>query len=327
MTHGRPVPGSPIALGPGAEFDRIRNIIDTLGAEGASLGDDCGVLKQDDGFLALSTDVSVEGVHFRLDWITPQEVGWRATASSLSDLAADAADPVGVLCAVTMPADAPQSELLDLMAGVRDAAVAAGAKVLGGDLSSGPVWSVAVTVVGRVGAPILRSGVEAGNRLWVTGTLGGARAALEAWLHQREPLAGARARFARPEPRINAGTWLARHGATAMIDLSDGIAGDAPHLAAASRQALTIDLDLIPVAEEAKHEALGLSIPAARFAAEGGEDYELLVSLPNGFAAADVFARECGIPLTHIGEATAGSGVRFLLSGRPVELRGFSHFG
>jgi thiamine-monophosphate kinase len=327
MTRARPTPGSSVALGPGAEFDRIRNIISTLGAQGVGLGDDCGVLKTEHGFLALSTDVSVEGVHFRMDWITPEEVGWRAASSALSDLAAAAAAPIAVLCAVTMPAVAPESELLELMAGVRNAAEASGAKVLGGDLSSGPVWSVAVTVAGRVGAPLSRSGVQAGDGLWVTGTLGGARAALEAWLHGREPSAEARARFAHPEPRIRAGAWLARHGATAMIDLSDGLAGDASHLAAASRLALVIDLDLIPVAQEARHEALGLDAPAARFAAEGGEDYELLVSLPSGFAAADVFARECGIPLTQIGEAASGTGVRFLLSGRPLELRGFSHFG
>ena len=103
MTRARRLPGSHLALGPGAEFDRIRNIIGVLGAQARGLGDDCGLVEQEDGFLALSTDVSVEGVHFRLDWITSEEVGWRATAAALSDLAAEAADPIGVLCAVTMP--------------------------------------------------------------------------------------------------------------------------------------------------------------------------------------------------------------------------------
>lgn len=324
MTRARRAPH--LALGPGAEFDRIRNIIGVLGAQAGGLGDDCGMVEQEDGFLALSTDVSVEGVHFQLDWITPEEVGWRATAAALSDLAAAAADPIGVLCAVTMPRTSPESRLLEIMVGVRNAAAAVGASVLGGDLSSGPVWSVAVTVLGRTRRPISRSGAEAGDGLWVTGTLGGARAALQAWLNVREPEALARERFAHPEPRIAAGRWVAKHGATAMIDLSDGLAGDTRHLAAASQLAMTIDLDSLPVSEEVRHEALRLGVPAAQFAAEGGEDYELLVSLPGSFSAAAEFTRDCGVPLTHIGDVAQGKGVEFVSAGRSIELRGFSHF-
>jgi thiamine-monophosphate kinase len=327
MTGARRLPGSHLALGPGAEFDRIRNIIDVLGPQAVGLGDDCGLVEQEDGFLAFSTDVSVEGVHFRLDWITSEEAGWRATAAALSDLAAEAADPVGVLCAVTIPRTSPESQLLEVMAGVRNAAAAVGAQVLGGDLSSGPVLSLAVTVVGCTRRPITRSGAESGDGLWVTGTLGDARAALHAWLMGRQPAARARRRFAHPEPRIAAGIWLARHGATAMIDLSDGLAGDARHLAAASRLAMRIDLDLVPLGREARDEALTLGLPEAQFVAEGGEDYELLVSLPESFAAAEAFARDCGIPLTRIGEAAPGSGVEFVSAGLPIELRGFSHFG
>jgi thiamine-monophosphate kinase len=112
-----------------------------------------------------------------------------------------------------------------------------------------------------------------------------------------------------------------------MIDLSDGLAGDARHLAAASHLALTIDLDSLPVAEEVRHEAVTLGVTEPRFAAEGGEDYELLVSLPERFAAADAFARDCGIPLTRIGVASRGTGVKFMSAGQPTELRGFNHFG
>src|SRR5215212_7290315 len=106
--------GHNAALGPGREFDRIRRIIERL-PPANGLGDDCGVFPHGGEFIALSTDVSVEKVHFRFDWIDAEEVGWRATAAALSDLAAEAAQPIGILAAVTMPADAPERELLDLM--------------------------------------------------------------------------------------------------------------------------------------------------------------------------------------------------------------------
>lgn len=327
MTGARPLPGQSLALGPGPEFDRIRKIAALLREQRSGIGDDCGLFQEGGGFVALSTDVSVEGVHFRLDWISPEEAGWRATAAALSDLAAEGAEPIGVLCAVTMPATAPEGELLELMAGASAAAAAVGSQVLGGDLASGPAWSVAVTVVGRTRAPVTRGGAEPGDGVWVTGSLGGSRAALMAWQQGREPLPAARTRFAHPEPRIAAGRWLGRNGARAMIDLSDGLAGDAWHLAAASQVSLMIDLDSVLVSAEAELEAKRLGISAQQFAAEGGEDYELLAALPAGFDAANEFLRECGIPLTQIGDVAEGSGVRFLLSGREMVLKGFNHFG
>jgi thiamine-monophosphate kinase len=173
-------------------------------------------------------------------------------------------------------------------------------------------------VIGRAGRPVHRRGARPGDGLWVTGALGGARAALAAWTAGRIPSPGARTRFAHPIPRIREGIWLAEQGATAMLDLSDGLGGDAEHLAAASDVALAIDLETIPV-----DPAVALVLPegesASIFAARGGEDYELLAAMPEGFQGAD-------FSLTRIGTVVAGSGPRFRHAGRAVALTGYDHF-
>ncbi|MBW8772664.1 MAG: thiamine-monophosphate kinase [Gemmatimonadetes bacterium] len=197
-------------LGPGPEFDRVRAILAALGERGGPSGDDTALLGVGGHTLALSTDISVEGVHFRTDWIAHEEIGWRATAAALSDLAAEGADPLGVLVALGVPAGATDAEAAALMRGVGMAAEAAGTKVLGGDLSSAEGWTVAVTVIGEAARPVTRAGGRAGDTLYVTGALGAARAAVDAWLGGRSPEAGARAQFVHPVPRIAAGRALAR---------------------------------------------------------------------------------------------------------------------
>lgn len=316
-----------LALGPGEEFDRIREMIRIFGSQAAGLGDDCALLPVNGTCLAISTDVSVEQVHFRLDWIRLDEAGWRATAAALSDLAAEGAEPAGVLNALTVPSGASTAELLQITAGIRDAAEAAGAPVLGGDLSSGPVWSLAITVIGFTSHPITRAGAKPGDRLWVTGSLGGTRTALEAWRRNQQPSPEARSRYARPLPRIAAGRWLAAHGARAMIDLSDGLGGDAAHIGAASGVALHINLDEVPVAPEAKEEAQRAGTSSHLFAAESGEEFELLVALPPEFDQVDAFRRECALPLTKIGRVERGSGLHVVSRGQPISLKGFDHFG
>jgi thiamine-monophosphate kinase len=321
------IPGHTIDLGPGPEFDRIRSIVRLLGDRAVGLGDDCGLIQDGDEFLALSTDVSVEQVHFRLDWIGLQQVGWRATAAALSDLAAEGAEPLGLLSAVTVPVGSGTPALLELMSGVGAAAEFARAPVLGGDLSRGPLWSLAITVLGHTRSPITRAGAQPGDRLWVTGELGGARVALQHWTRNEEPTAEARERFAHPEPRITAGRWLARNGASAMLDLSDGLAGDARHLAAASRVGIEVNLQALPLAPGVSEEANRLGISPGQFAAEAGEDYELLVALPSTFDRSAAFAEDCGIELTMIGSIGEGSGVRFLWGEEELRLQGFDHFG
>jgi thiamine-monophosphate kinase len=322
------IPGTGPALGSGPEFDRIREIARVLGDRARPLDDDCALLADGDASLALSTDMSVEGVHFRLDWIDLPEIGWRATAAALSDLAAEGAAPIGVLSAITVPPGAGNHELTELAGGIGEAAAAVGAAVIGGDLSTGPVWSVAVTVVGRAPRAVTRAGARPGDAIWVTGVLGAARAAIEAWRRGVSPVEDARRAFAHPEPRISAGLWLAAHGARAMLDLSDGLAGDAEHLAAASGVRIDLALEMVPVSTAAIAEARRLDLPVQQFAAEGGEDFELLVVLPPDFGPAEVrdFEGACGLALTRIGTVARGRGVHAELAGRRLELRGYDHF-
>jgi thiamine-monophosphate kinase len=319
---------SEFRLGPGREFDRIRGILARLGGVAAGVGDDCAVIPEGGGRLVVSVDQAVEQVHFRRDWLTLEEVGWRSAAGALSDLAAEGAETVGVLAAVAMPRTAEEEDVVALMAGIGAATREAGGAVLGGDLSAAERWAVSLTVIGRAERLVTRRGAVAGDGLWVTGTLGGARAALEAWRRGRAPSAAARAAFAHPSPRIRAGVALARAGAHAMIDLSDGLGGDAAHLAAASDVRLDIDLGLLPLGPGVTEAARADGLEAAHFAALGGEDYELLAAMPAAFAAGDAarVARETGLGLTRIGTVSPGTAAWFTLDGKAIALQGYNHF-
>jgi len=313
-----------LRLGSGGEFDRLRAIFAALGAAGRDLGDDCALLPVGGRTLAISIDLSLEAVHFRTDWLSFREIGWRATAAALSDLAADGATPLGVLVSLGVPGNRQRrpgnaSPAVQIMSGVRSAADSVGAKVFGGDLVRSPRYLVDVCVLGVVQRPVRRSGARSGDGLWVTGRLGGAGLALAALRAGRRLAPTVRRRFARPVPRIAAGRWLARRGARAMIDISDGLAGDAGHLAAASGVGIAIELERVPCWP-------GVT---PRAAAASGEEYELLVALPRSFgtAGARAFRRATGLPLTRIGACTAGRGLRITREGRLITPpRGFDHF-
>lgn len=308
-------------LGAGREFDLIRSIWSRLGARlSGGAGDDCAFVDLGGTPVALTTDVAVEGTHFRLGWLTHYEVGWRAAAGALSDLAAVAASPEGAMVSLGIPEEWPDELAVALMDGVGDAVAAVGAKVWGGDLVRSERCVVDVVCIGMVagGADrfVSRSGAEAGDGLWVTGRLGGPLAALDALSAGREPEASARERLAHPMPRIQEAHWLRDHEAKAMIDISDGLAGDAGHLAAASRVELVIDADAVPGHPSAPSTPL-----------VSGEEYELLIALPATFAAATEFADRFGLPLTRIGVVEVGKGVVVTKNGVPVDVpAGYLHF-
>ncbi|MGH7649489.1 MAG: thiamine-phosphate kinase [Gemmatimonadaceae bacterium] len=306
-----------VPLGPGREFDLVRALLARWGDLAVDVGDDAALLDVPAGHkLVASADSAVEGVHFRRDWLTPREIGWRAAAAALSDLAAMAADPIAMLVSLSIPhdwlADIPQ-----LADGLGDAAREAGARVAGGDLTSARELCIAITVLGSAANPIRRSGARPGDLLYLTGRLGGPIAALAAWQRGHEVPDVARERFAHPVPRLHEARWLADHGAHAAIDVSDGLLGDAAHIAAASRARLAITLDTLPT--------VGGIAPDE--AARSGEEYELLVSSPHAIDAHE-FARRFGIPLTEIGRVEAGDAdvVATLRGARVAPGGGFDHF-
>lgn len=301
----------------GAEFDLVRQLLNRWSTTAQAIGDDAAILSP--GALAslvVSTDVSVENVHFRRGWLTPKEIGYRATAAALSDLAAMAAEPIGILVALILPADW-RARLDDLADGIGEAADCSSIRILGGDLSDGRDLSLAITVLGNAAIPLRRSGARAGDRVYVTGKLGGPGAALHALSSERAPSADNRARFAHPVPRIREALWLAAQGAGSAIDISDGLAADLSHIAAASGVSISISLERVPVMD-------GVS---AKEAAGSGEEYELAVT---SRAALDTraFSREFGLPLTEIGAVEVGRPVvRVFDHGAPVPTpSGYLHF-
>ncbi len=315
-----------VRLGRGREFDRIRALASRWKDRARGLGDDCAFVEAGGERLAVSLDLSVEDVHFRRAWLSPHEIGYRAAAAALSDLAACAAEPFVVLLAFGVPAAEPEETTLALGDGAAEAAADAGAVIVGGDLTRSERLVVDCCVIGRAPAPVRRAGAKPGDRLVVTGALGGPLAALSAWEAGAEPEAEARARFAHPAPRHDAARFLAHHRARAMIDVSDGLAADLGHLLAAGEVGARLDLERIPVLASARAAAERTGEPAWRFAARGGEEYELLAALPADVTDDDLAGAP--VAVTVIGAVEAEPGVRAAFEGRAADLpAGHDHFG
>lgn len=332
---------SRVELGPGGEFDLVRSFLsgvdDDVPGVRVGPGDDALVL--DDG-LVVSTDLAVEDVHFRRSWLDDEEIGYRATAAGLSDLAAMAAEPVGVLLSFALPASQGPEAARRTVAGVREVVATVGGALLGGDLSTSPGPRILdVVSVGRAERAVLRSGARPGDELWVTGRLGGAAGAVRAWRRGARPPRALREAFARPVPRVFEAGWLVREAEVrALIDLSDGLAGDAAHLAAASGVRVLLDEDRIPVHpaltelpvdEDGEGDRTGAPL---HHALHGGEDYELLLAAAPGSVepfAAD-FSVRFGIPLTRVGRVEEGAGVHLRSQegreSRPLDRGGWDHF-
>ena len=239
------------------------------------------------GGWVVTQDALVEDVHFRLDWISWRDLGFRAAAVNLSDLAASGAEPEGLVVTLAAPSETAVAEVVELYEGLGEA----GVPVIGGDTTSADRLMLSVTAIGRSDRVPGRAGARPGDVLVVTGPLGAGGAAFRA------------ERYARPPLRLREGRELAAT-AHALLDLSDGLARDAGHIAARSGCRLVIELERVPLAAGAELDDLGF-----------GEDYELLAAVPGPSGA-----------FAEIGRCEEGDGVGLLLRGQPVELGGFEHF-
>lgn len=323
----------------GPEFDRVRRLLAAAGAgpdDPAVLrgpGDDGLVLDPPEGErIVLSVDQSVEEVHFRRAWLGWETVGYRAVAAAMSDLAGMAARPLGVLVSLALPPELDAGILDELGGGIGACLREHGGTLLGGDLSRSPGPVVLdVVVVGAAADPVPRDGGRPGDELWVTGRLGGAAAAALDWSRAREPDPRARRAFCRPPVRIEEARWLhGRVGLSALLDLSDGLAGDAAQLAAASGLRAEIRLPDVPMAEVL--EGFRDREVALRRALGGGEDYELLLAVGAGEMEPlrAEFERTFGVALTRVGRLVEGRGLAWLDAEnreRPSGVRGHDHFG
>jgi thiamine-monophosphate kinase len=262
-------------LGLLAELER-RGLVEAIENDAAEL----------EGGLIVTQDALLEGVHFRLDWLSWRDLGWRAAAVNVSDLSASGAEPEALVVSLGLPADTALDEVLELYEGIAEA----GVPVRGGDTTRADRVVLSVTAIGRSERVPGRTGARPGDLLVVTGPLGASGAAFR------------RQSYVRPPLRISEGRELAAH-AHAMLDISDGLAVDAGHLAIRSGVRCVLQLEHVPLANGAEVEDLGF-----------GEDYELLAAVeePGRF--------------TPIGRCEEGEGVALLLHGEPVELGGWDHF-
>jgi len=292
------------------------------------IGDDCAVLRVPPGHeLLVTTDFTIEKVHFRRDWHRPELVGRRCLTRGLSDIAAMGGEPLAAFLSLALPGDVRQKWVERFLKGLLDLAAEFKVPLAGGDTaqSAGGIQAD-IVVVGSVpkGKAVLRSGAKAGEGIYVTGELGGSAAAL-ARLAEAKPVGAVHFRHfagqSRPQARVAVGQWLRRHGvASAMIDLSDGLSTDLDHICQESHVGTEVEAEAIPRARVGP----GKKRVALELALNGGDDYELLFT-----SAAAVPGQIAGIRVTRIGHTTSSAGMRLVLPDgkkRPLRAAGWEHF-
>ncbi len=325
------------------EFELLAKLRERLPAAGSRVrlgsGDDAAVTVPG-GATATSVDAIVDGIHFRRERVELEAIGHKALATALSDLAAMGAEPGEAYVYLGLPPELGEDAALRLLDGMVALAERTATTLAGGDLTRAPALTLAVTVVGHAAQAeqfVTRGGARPGEALVLTGEIGGAAAGL---LLQERPELGAavpaetaallRRRQLEPWPRLGAGQALAGSGATAMIDLSDGLGADAGHLAAASGVGLRIEAAALPLAKGVAELALAAGREPLELCG-GGEDYELLAAIPADRldeASSALAAGTAEAALTRVGEAVAGDGVELTLpGGGRLDAKGFDQLG
>jgi thiamine-monophosphate kinase len=307
-------------------IQQIRRLARGSKAVATGIGDDCAVLRVPPGHeLLVTTDLTIEKVHFRRDWHRPELVGRRCLVRGLSDIAAMGGEPRAVFLSLAVPSGLPQKWLDRFLKGLLELAEEFRVPLAGGDTAesaAGGGIQADIVVVGSApkGKAVLRSGAKPGERIYVTGELGGSAAAL-ARLVEAKPVGAEYLRHFRPEARVAVGLWLRRRGAaSAMIDVSDGLSTDLEHICQESHVGAEIEAEAIPRAQVGwgkKRVALDLAL-------HGGDDYELLFT-----SAAAVPAKVAGVRVTRIGRTTRSAGMRLIAPDgkwQPLEAEGWEHF-
>jgi thiamine-monophosphate kinase len=304
------------------------------------IGDDCAVLRPTAGTdLLLTTDTQEEDVHFRRDWATPQDIGWRCLAVNVSDIAAMGGLPLGAVIALSVPATLEVAFLEAFYDGLQELATAYDCPIIGGNVSKASEHlAVTITVLGEVpsGRGVYRSGARVGDEIWVTGDLGGAKAGLEVLCHP-EAVAGLATaevlrRYRRPRPRLREAQYLRQHSVLhSLIDLSDGLSSDLAHICQESGVGARLEAARIPIAGEVRRVAHALQVDPLTFAVHGGEDFELCFTVPAGSLGPlqQAFTEQFQCPLVRLGTVTSDQGVSLRLADgteQALPARGYDHF-
>jgi thiamine-monophosphate kinase len=276
-----------VSIAETGEFGLIARIVARLDAGPATLlgpGDDGAVVAAPDGRVVASTDVLVEGRHFRRDWSSATDIGHRAAAANLADIAAMGAKPTALLVALCVPGDLAASWAEELADGLSAEAALVGASVVGGDMSASPTLTIAVTVLGDLQgqAPVVRSGAQPGDLIGLAGRVGYAAAGytvLSRGFRTPKMLVEA---YRRPSVPYDQGPAAARAGATSMIDVSDGLLQDLGHLATASVVGIDVHTDNFVVPDQMRDAAAALGVDPYVWLLAGGDDHALVATFPPG---------------------------------------------
>jgi thiamine-monophosphate kinase len=318
-----------VPLGEKALIARIRRQAASGGSIVAGIGDDAAVLRIRAGHEALvTTDFTLEGVHFRRDWHPAESVGHRCLTRGLSDIAAMGGEPVAAFLSLALPRDLPQKWVDGFLRGLLNLAGKSGVSLAGGDTAESPYGILAdIIVLGSVprGKAVLRSGARPGDQIYVSGQLGASAAVMSQMMkhpkRRLEPADFPQHFF--PQPRLALGRMLREKGlASAMIDISDGLSTDLHHICEESGVGAELQAEAIPLARVGK-TARELDL---HFALHGGEDYELLFTVPRG---RHIPSRMAGVPITRIGEITRGRKVLLRNKkgvGHGLSPQGWEHF-